>query len=137
MNKNMNKIHMNMWCKTTFILQLYMECVCEILTELDSLDFEQNGAASSCLPPVTVTAHRDGPTLSSVLLFEQLQLASSHTSWVGCKSPKEVLLEWKCCWNGSAHTFGSSHTQQQLVSSWAQTYKINVAPFTCFSRYLQ
>lgn len=87
---------MNTWCKTTFILQLYTECVCEILTELDSLDFEQNGAASSCLPPVTVTAHRDGPTLSSVLLFEQLQLASSHTSWVGCKSPKEVLLEWQC-----------------------------------------
>lgn len=36
MNKNMHEIHMNMWLKTTFILQLYMECVWEILTELDS-----------------------------------------------------------------------------------------------------
>lgn len=35
MNKNMHEIHMNMF-KTTFILQLYMECVWEILMEPDS-----------------------------------------------------------------------------------------------------
>lgn len=36
MNKNIHEVHMNMWFKTTFILQLYMECVCEILTGLKS-----------------------------------------------------------------------------------------------------
>lgn len=56
----------------------------------------------------------------------------SHFSWdrathqgLDAKAPR------KHCWNGS------SHTQHQLVPSWAQTYRTNVAPFTFFSGYLQ
>lgn len=93
-------------------------------------DLEQNGAVSSCLPPVTGTAHRDGPALSFLPLFEQLQLGSNHTSWVGCKSPKEVLLEWQC-----PHLWLKSHPA--LAGIELGTYKPNVAPFPCFSRYLQ
>lgn len=56
----------------------------------------------------------------------------SHFSWdrathhgLDAKAPR------KHCWNGSRHT------QHQLVPSWAQTYRTNVAPFTFFSGYLQ
>lgn len=129
MNKNIHEIHRNMWFKTTFILQLHMECVCEIPAELDG----RLGAEWGCLQlpsPCDRDSTQGWPSTQFLPLFEQIQLGSSHTSWAGCKSPKEVLLECQC-----PHLWLKSHPALAAIE--LGTYKPNVAPFICFSRYLQ